>query len=98
MDAENPEKQPVRLTILNHSLTLRVGGDPSDLLRAASEVEDLMTAIARSGNLDSTRIAILACVQLQLRLQALSREQEDERTGVNDRIRELSALLERVLA
>ena len=88
MDGE--EKKPVRITIYNQTFTLRVAGDPEQLLRAANEVDELMTAIARSGNMDSTRVAILACLHLQDRLHSLEQD-------VHRRTRQLAALLDGVV-
>lgn len=94
MDGE--EKKPVRLTIYNQTFTLRVAGDPDQLLRAANEVDELMTAIARSGNMDATRVAILACLHLQDRIDALEQEAEKLR-AIEGRTRELAALLDGVV-
>jgi cell division protein ZapA len=91
MDGE--EKRPVRLTIYNQTFTLRVSGDPEQMQRAALEVDELMTAIARSGNMDSTRVAILACLHLQDRVDAMQQELEKLR-AIEDRTRELAALLD----
>jgi len=48
---------------------LVVSGDPSEMEHAAEEVDELMTTIAKAGNNDSTRIAVLACLHLQDRLR-----------------------------
>jgi cell division protein ZapA len=96
MDAEASEKQPVRLTIYNQTFTLRVPGDPDELLRAAAEVDELVTSIARSGNIDATRAAILACLHLQDRVDSLEHDLEKLRT-FEDRTRELARLLDDVV-
>lgn len=96
MDADAPEKQPVRLTIYNQTFTLRVPGDPDELLRAANEVDELVTSIARSGNMDATRAAILACLHLQDRVDSLEQELEKLR-NIEDRTRELARLLDDVV-
>jgi len=57
---DTPEKQPVRVSIFNQSFTLLVEGDPAEIEDAANEVDELMHTIARSGNLDSMRVAMLA--------------------------------------
>jgi cell division protein ZapA len=96
MDGSVPEKKPVRLTIFNQTFTLRVDGDPVELLRAANEVDELMTTIARSGNMDAVRVAILACLHLQDRVDALEQELGKFR-GMEDRTRELTRLLDEVI-
>jgi cell division protein ZapA len=68
MDGE--DKKPVRLTIYNQTFTLRAS-DPQRLQQAANDVDELMSAIAKSGNTDTSRAAILACLHLQDRIQSL---------------------------
>jgi cell division protein ZapA len=71
---DGDEKKSVRLTIYNQTFSLRVAGDPGDLIRAANEVDELMTAIAKSGNMDATRIALLACLHLQDKVDTMRQE------------------------
>ena len=99
MDGSNnpPEKQPVRLSIFNQTFTLRVAGDPDQILRAANEVDELMSNIAKSGNVDSFRVAILACLHLQDVVFRLQSELEQIHSRVADRTRELSSLLDNVV-
>jgi cell division protein ZapA len=94
---DTPEKRPVRVSILNQTFTLLVSGDPSDIENAATEVEELMQTIARSGNLDTTRVAMLACLHLQDRVSTLEREFKQLRSRVEDTSREFSILLDDVL-
>ena len=94
---DTPEKRPVRVSILNQTFTLLVSGDPSDIESAATEVEELMQTIARSGNMDTTRIAMLACLHLQDRVSTLEREFKHLRSRVEDTSREFSILLDDVL-
>ncbi len=91
------EKKPVRLNIFNQTYSLLVAGDPSDLEHAAQEVDELMTTIAKSGNNDSTRIAVLACLHLQDRLQSLERELQSLRHDVSDRTQRLAGLLDQLI-
>jgi cell division protein ZapA len=97
MDSGNPDKKPVRLSIFNQTYSLLVTGDPSDMERAAQEVDELMTTIARAGNNDSTRIAILACLHLQDRLHTLERELDSLKSDVDDRTKHLSVLLDQLI-
>jgi cell division protein ZapA len=96
MDGEASEKNPVRLTIFNQTFTLRVAGDPDEFLRAANEVDELITSIARSGNVDATRAAILACLHLQDRVDTLEEELGKLRS-IEERTRELARLLDDVI-
>ena len=99
MDGSNnpPEKQPVRLSIFNQTFTLRVAGDPEQILRAANEVDELMSTIAKSGNVDSFRVAILACLHLQDRVFQLESELDQIDSRVADRTRQLEHLLDNVV-
>lgn len=92
------DKTPVRLSIFNQSFTLRVAGDPADILQAANEVDELMSAIAKSGNMDSFRVAILACLHLQDQVHSLETELEELKGRVEGRSRELASLLEQAVA
>jgi cell division protein ZapA len=97
MATGNPDKKPVRLSIFNQTYSLLVTGDPSDMERAALEVDELMTTIARAGNNDSTRIAVLACLHLQDRLHTLERELDSLKHHVDDRTKHLSVLLDQLI-
>jgi cell division protein ZapA len=93
------EKIAVRLSIYNQEFSLIVGSEQAaaDLESAADEVDQLMTTIARSGNMDATRVAILACLHLQDRVRSLEQEFEQMKTHVEDRSRKLSDLLDEVV-
>jgi cell division protein ZapA len=93
MDGE--EKKPVRLTIYNQTFTLRAN-DPQQLLQAANEVDELMSAIAKSGNMDTSRVAILACLHLQDRIHSLEQDMERFRS-MEERTKELASLLDGVV-
>jgi cell division protein ZapA len=97
MDSESAEKKQVRLSIYNQTFSLLVPGDPHEIEQAAQEVDELMTTIARSGNMDSTRVAVLACLHLQDRVRTLEREFAAMKSSVEDRTRRLSTLLDGVI-
>ncbi len=97
MDPGSPEKKPVRLSIFNQTYSLLVTGDPSEMEHAAEEVDELMTTIARSGNNDATRIAVLACLHLQDRLHMLERELDTLKDHVDGRTKRLSDLLDQLI-
>jgi cell division protein ZapA len=95
--ADSHEKQAVRLHIFNQVYSLLYAGDPSEIEHAAQEVDELMNTIAKGGNFDSTRIAVLACLHLQERLQSLERDLRSLRSSVDDRTRHLAVLLDQVI-
>jgi cell division protein ZapA len=94
---DTPEKQPVRVSIFNQSFTLLVEGDPAEIEDAANEVDELMHTIARSGNLDSMRVAMLACLHLQDRVRTLENEFKNLQSRIEDKSRQFSVLLDDVL-
>jgi cell division protein ZapA len=97
MDSDNTGKAQVRLSIYNQTFSLLVAGDPAEIEQAAHEVDELMTTIARSGNMDSTRVAVLACLHLQDRVHTLEREFAEMKSRVDDKTRRLSTLLDGVI-
>jgi cell division protein ZapA len=85
------EKQEVRVTILNQGFTLLTAGDPREVIELAQQIDDLMHGIAaRSPNLDSTRVAVLACLHVAEQLR--SREAD-----IDSKLKEFSGLLDRAL-
>src|SRR5258708_31329270 len=92
-----PDKKSVRLNIFNQTYSLLVSGDPAEMERAANEVDELMSTIAKAGNNDSTRIAVLACLHLQDRLQTLEHELDSLKHHVDDRTKHLSVLLDQLI-
>ena len=96
MDTQ-PDKQAVRVSIFNQSFTLLVAGDPAEIEEAAHEVDELMNTIARSGNMDTSRVAMLACLHLQDRLRTLEREFGELKSRVEGASRELVVLLDDVI-
>ncbi len=97
MDSDKSGKTQIRLSIYNQTFSLLVTGDPAEMEQAAHEVDELMTTIARSGNMDSTRVAVLACLHLQDRVRTLEREFDEMKSRVEDRTRRLSTLLDGVI-
>jgi cell division protein ZapA len=85
------QRQQVKVNILNQSFTLVTEGDPQEMVDLANQVEELMMSIARrSPNLDSTRVAVFACLHLadQLRVR---------QADINSRAKKLELLLDEVL-
>ena len=85
------ERKTVRVTIYNQPYTLAASGDPGEIEELARMVDDLMTSVARqSGNADTQRVAVLACLHLADRLRSLERE-------VGEKTRAFSTLLDEAL-
>ena len=99
MDSETGEKKEVRVSILQQAYTLRTAGDPKDIEELARSLDELMNSIARrSPNLDSTRVAVLACLHVADRLRAIENDLAALRDRVEERARRFSALLDELLA
>jgi cell division protein ZapA (FtsZ GTPase activity inhibitor) len=94
---ELAEKKSVRLSIFNQVYSLLVSGDPGELEEAAHAVDELMTVMARAGNVDTLRIAVLACLHLQTRVQALEREMSSFRSEVDEQTRRFSSMLDELI-
>ncbi len=98
MDAGNPEKKQVRVTIFNQTYTLRTSGDEGETEALAHSVDELMNAIAkRSGNVDSTRVAVLACLHLADQLRHLEGDFESLQERIAQRTRDFTLQLDRAL-
>lgn len=97
MDAAAP-RNSVRVTIYNQPYTLVASEEPGQVEALARSVDELMTEIApRAGNVDSNRVAVLACLHLADRVQILERELAGLKTRVEGKAREFSLLLDRAL-
>jgi cell division protein ZapA len=98
MESPPPEKQTVRVTILNRQYSLRAAGDPHDIERMAAHVDDLMLAIAaKAPSADSTHIAVLACLHLADKLAALDREMETLRHGLDRKSERVRGMIEELI-
>ena len=98
MEVSNPEKQPVRVTILSRPYTLRTSGDPQETEAVAASVNELMLTIAsRAPNADSTHIAVLACLHLADKLRVLEQELTNLKERVDRKSGELGALLDQLI-
>jgi cell division protein ZapA len=72
------ERKSVRVTIYNQPYTLGVAGDPAEVETLAQTVDNLMMGIAqRAGNIDSTKVAVLACLELADRLRDVERKSQE---------------------
>jgi cell division protein ZapA len=92
------ERKSVRVTIYNQPYTLVASEESGEVEALAHVVDQLMTEIApRAGNVDSTRVAVLACLHLADRLQSIERELAGLRARVDGKAREFSVLLDEAL-
>lgn len=95
MDAPDPSKQIVRVTIFNQTYAVSTSGDPQDTEALAQEIDDLMSSIARrAGNLDATRTAVLACLHLADRLRTAERKLDMLQQSVSHKTRDFAMLLD----
>jgi cell division protein ZapA len=91
-------KSTVRVTIFNQAYTLTAAGDPGEIEAVAHVLDDLMRSIAsKAGNIDSSRIAVLAGMHLADRVRTLEKELEGLRGRVEQKSREFSELLDQVV-
>jgi cell division protein ZapA len=98
MEPESPDRQQVKVTILNQTFTLRTNGDPRETIELARKVDELMTGIAsRSQNLDTTRVAVLACLHLADQLRETEAQLTELQQRVASKARKFSGLLEEAL-
>ena len=90
-----PNTEPVRVTIFNQTYSLVASEEPGRIEELAHRIDELMSSIAaRAGNVDSNRIAILACLHLADQLESLERELAELKNKVEDKAREFSVLLD----
>jgi cell division protein ZapA len=87
----------VKVTIFHQQYSV-TSEDPSQVEALAQEVDELMVSIAqRAGNVDSTRIAVLASLHLADRLRTIERELTDLKTRVGEKSRQFSLLLDKAI-
>lgn len=89
----------VRVTIFNQGYSLVASGDPpGHVEQLAQQIDDLMHEIAsKGGSVDSTRVAVLACLHLADRLQTAERDLARLRDNVTTKAREFSLLLDEAI-
>ena len=92
------ERKSVRVTIYNQPYTLAASGEPGEIEELAHMVDELMTSVARqSGNSDSNRVAVLACLHLADRLRGSERELAGLTSRLEEKSLHFSTLLDTVL-
>jgi len=95
-DAAGP--RTVRVAIFHQQYTVSAAEDAREIEALAREVDELMTSIAqRAGNVDATRVAVLASLHLADRLRTMERELSALKARVHEKSRQFSVLLDRVI-
>ena len=98
METGGREKKPIRLNICNHTISLVTSEDPAELEALAHSVDELIQGIAaRSGNVELTRVAILACLHLADRLNSLEQDLGALKKRVERKSEEFAGLLDQAL-
>jgi cell division protein ZapA (FtsZ GTPase activity inhibitor) len=98
MSSGSADPKTVRVTICNQTYTLGTSGDPAELEAAANAVDERMRIIAaRAGNIDTARVAVLACLHFADELRNLQHELSDLRSRVEAKSREFSLMLDQVI-
>lgn len=93
------ERKSVRVTIYNQTYTLAASGDPAEVDSLAHSVDVLMTEIARhTGNVDASRVAVLASLHLADKLRSMERELAELKARVDAKSRQFSLLLDEVVS
>jgi cell division protein ZapA len=88
-------RKTVRVTIFNQAYSLLATGEPGELETLAHSVDDLMTEVAqRAGNVDSNRVAVLACLHMADQLKSAERQLLELKSRVNEKSRQFSLLLD----
>lgn len=88
----------VRVTIFHQQYSLAATDDSGEIEQLAQEVDELMTSIAqRAGNVDATRVAVLASLHLADKLRSIERELQELKTRVGEKSRQFSLLLDKAI-
>ena len=88
----------VRVTIFHQQYSVSAADDAGEIEQLAQDVDELMNSIAaRAGNVDATRVAVLACLHMADRLRSIERELQDLKTRVGEKSRQFSLLLDRAI-
>lgn len=88
-------RKTVRVTIFNQSYNLLATEEPGEVEALAQTVDELMTEVAqRAANVDSHRVAVLACLHMADRLRTMERDLAAMKARVNQKARQFSVLLD----
>lgn len=93
-----PERSTVRVTIYNQPYTLLASDEAGEVETLAHTVDQLMTDIAqRAGNVNANQVAVLACLHMAERLRSIEREHAGLKERVDQKAKQFSILLDRVI-
>ena len=93
-----PERTTVRVTIYNQPYTLLASDEAGEVETLANTVDQLMTDIAqRAGNVNANQVAVLACLHMAERLRSIEREHAGLKERVDEKAKQFSILLDRVI-
>jgi cell division protein ZapA len=88
----------VRVTIFNQTYSLAATDEEGEVEALAHSVDELMTSIAlRAGNVDTNRVAVMACLHMADRLRSMERELADLKERVEQKSRQFSVLLDQAI-
>ncbi len=92
------DRKTVRVTIFHQSYTLAPTEQEGEVESLAEEVDELMMNIAKqAGNVDSHRVAVLACLHLVDKLRAIEREHTGLKSRVDGKSRQFLHMLDSAL-
>jgi cell division protein ZapA len=98
MDSGTSDNKPVRVTIFNQNYTLVASGDRDSIEEIAASVDHLMHSISdRAGTVDSTRVAVLACLHLADQLRGVEKERNSIQERIDEKVRTFALLLDEAL-
>ena len=93
-----PSTEPVRVTIFNQNYSLVASEEPGRIEQLAQKVDDLMSQIsARSGHIDATRAAVLACLHLADQLDGVEHRYSTLKDEVEHKAQQFSIMLDQVM-
>jgi cell division protein ZapA len=88
-------RKTVRVTIFNQSYSLLATEEAGEVESLAQTVDELMTGIAqKAGNIDSHRVAVLACLHMADQLKLAERQLVELKERVDEKSREFTILLD----
>ena len=100
MDSEALEKRTVCVTILSqpYRLTLRAASNPKEVEELAQAVDELLHSVAaKMPSADSTRVAVIGCLELADKLHTLELDLLKLKDRISHKTEEFAGLLEQAL-
>ncbi len=92
------ERKTVRVTIFHQNYLLAATDQDGEVESLAEEVDELMVEIAKkAGNVDTNRVAVLACLELIDRLHLAQKEHAGLKERVDEKAREFVTQLDGAL-